>query len=160
MLLLILLIMSGCNKVKVTTGDEKTAENYVKAQGYKITAYRGEIQKYILEKSMLFGPASMQYQQIWSVQNYEPDQYFGKEITTFGFTVENHPLQQKYNNGKNGVNVYIMMIDGKVIGGYSFPNADVAGAGAYSSLDGKTLEEVTGLSFQKWSEEWKKKYGD
>ncbi|WP_426350265.1 hypothetical protein ACPWSR_03230 [Alloiococcus sp. CFN-8] len=157
MITLILFIMSGCNKAKVTTGDEKKAEDYVKAEGYKITAYMGEIQKYILDKNMLFGPASMQYQQIWSVQNYEPDQYFGKEIITYGFTVENHPLQKRDNNGKNGVNVYIMMIDGEVIGGYSFPNADVAGA--YSSLDGKTLEEVTGLSFQRWSEEWEKKSG-
>ena len=36
----------------------------------------------------------------------------------------------------------------KSLGGYSYPNADVVGA--YSSLDGKTLEEVTGLSYQQW----------
>lgn len=98
----------------------------------------------------------MQYQQIWAVQKDEPDKYFEKEITTFCFTVENHPLQERDSHAKNGVNLYIMLADGKVIGGYSYPNADVYGA--YSSLDGKTLEEVTGLSFQQWGEKWKRKY--
>ena len=77
---------------------------------------------------------------------------------TYGFTVDNHPLQKRDSNGRNGVNLYIMITDGKVIGGYSYPDGDVNGA--YSSLEGKTLEEVTGLSFQQWSEEWKKKYGN
>ncbi len=50
--------------------------------------------------------------------------------------------------------MYIFMIsDSKVVGGYSYPNAHVLGS--FSSLDGKTLEEVTGLSFQEWSENWK-----
>jgi hypothetical protein len=50
-----------------------------------------------------------------------------------------------------------MMAESKVIGGYSYPNAKIYGA--ISSLDGKTLEEVTGLSYQKWLESWAKKYG-
>ena len=157
--MLTLLIISGCNKGNTpTTGDEKIAEDYLKSQGYEITAYKGEIQKYTLEENMLYGPASLQYQQIWSVQSYEPDKFFGKEISTYGFTVDNHPLQKRDSNGRNGVNIYIMITDGKVIGGYSYPDADVNGA--YSSLEGKTLEEVTGLSFHQWSEEWKKKYGN
>lgn len=41
-----------------------------------------------------------------------------------------------------------MLLYGYVIGGYYYPNADIEGA--YSSLDGKTLEGVTGLSFQQW----------
>ncbi|MEG6616389.1 hypothetical protein V6C27_08160 [Peptococcaceae bacterium 1198_IL3148] len=51
-----------------------------------------------------------------------------------------------------------MLSDGKIIGGYSCPNANVVGA-SYYSIDGRTLEEVTGLSFQQWQENWKKKYG-
>lgn len=34
-------------------------------------------------------------------------------------------------------------------GGDSYPNADVVGA--FSSIDGKTLEEVTGLSYSNLS---------
>ena len=151
---LMLLTFSGCTKKVI--GDEKTAEEYVKAQGYKITSYKGEISKYILEKSKLYGTTeTIPYQQMWAVQKVEPDKYFGKEIIIYGFTVKNHPMEKIY---KQGVNVYIMLSGGKVIGGYSYPNAEVMGA--YSSLDGKSLEEVTGLSYEQWSENWKKKYGN
>jgi hypothetical protein len=139
------------------TGDEKAAEEVVKAQGYKITAYKGEVNKYILEKSNLYGSTeTLPYQQSWGVQQVEPDRYFGKEIVIYGFTVKNHPLQQRDKNAKDGVNLYIMLSEGKVVGGYSYPNANVSGA--YSSMDGKTLEEVTGLSFQQWQDTWKDKY--
>lgn len=151
----IFIISVGCNKS--ISYDEKTAENYVKSQGYEITSRIGEVDKYTLEKSKLYGgTASIPYQQAWSLQNVEPEKYFDKEIVVYGFTL-NHPLRKRDKNAKNGVNVYVMLSDGKVIGGYSYPNADVVGA--YSSIDGRTLEEVTGLSFQQWQENWKKKYG-
>ncbi|GLC30165.1 DUF4830 domain-containing protein [Clostridium omnivorum] len=154
---LILFIFSGCTR-KIT-GDEKTAEDFVKSKGYKITARKGQIEKYVLEKSKLYGGTeTIPYRQCWGVQTVEPDDYFGKEITVYGFTVKNHPMLKQDKNAKSGVNIYIMMTDNKIIGGYSYPNANVDGA--YSSLDGKTLEEVTGLSFKQWQDNWKKKYGN
>lgn len=154
---LILFIFSGCTP-KIT-GAEKTAEDYVKSKGYKITARKGQIEKYVLEKSKLYGGTeTIPYQQCWGVQTIEPDKYFGKEITVYGFTVKNHPMQKKDKSTKNGVNIYIMMSYDKVIGGYSYPNANMDGA--YSSLDGKTLDEVTGLSLKQWQDNWKKKYGN
>ncbi|MDF2556266.1 MAG: hypothetical protein K0R71_94 [Bacillales bacterium] len=152
-IVMILLTVSGCNKVNVT-GEEKIAEDYIKSKGYKITAYQGEILKYTLEKNKLL---IMPYRQMWAVQNVEPDNYFGKEITIYAFTVKNHPLQKKDSNAKRGVNLYIMMTENKVIGGYSYPNADVKGS--YSSLDGKTLEEIKGSSIQQWMDNWNIKYG-
>lgn len=154
---LILITLAGCTE-KIS-GDERKAEAFVKSQGYIITARKGEIQKYILEKSKLYGGTeTIPYQQAWGVQTIEPDIYFGKEITIYGFTVRNHPMQERDKNAKNGVNVYIMLSEGKVIGGYSYPDANVVGA--YSSLDGRTLEEVTGLKYQQWQADWKKKYGN
>ena len=154
---LILFTFAGCIK-KIDNG-EKTAEEFIKAEGYKITSYNGETEKYTLEKSKLYGGTeTIPYQQVWGVQNVEPNKYFGKEITVYGFTVKNHPLQERDKNAKNGVKLYIMLSEGKVIGGYSYPNANVFGA--YSSLDGKTLEEVTGLNYQQWSKTWKEKYAN
>ncbi|WP_238916303.1 DUF4830 domain-containing protein [Clostridium sp. YIM B02555] len=148
---------NGCTP-KIT-GDDKTAEDFIIFKGYTITAQKGQIQKYILEKNKLYGGTeTIPYQQSWGVQTVEPDKYFGKEITIYGFTVKNHPMQKEDKNAKDGVNVYVMLSEGNVIGGYSYPNADVDGA--VSSIDGKTLEEVTGLSFQQWRDKWKKKYGD
>ncbi|MGM0884460.1 MAG: hypothetical protein ACQEXQ_25900 [Bacillota bacterium] len=152
---LLLLILIGCsNKI---TGDEKTAEQYVMAQGYKITSYKGEVHSYTLDKSKLFGGTeSIPFQNAWRVQKAEPDLYFGKEITIYGFTVSNHPLEMIF---KAKSNVYIMLSEGKVIGGYAFPDVDGMVGGVYS-LEGKTLEEVTGLSYKEWSDNWKKKYGN
>jgi len=151
---LMFLLAAGCSKS--ATGDEKTAADYVKSQGYEITDRKGEIEHYILEKSKLWGSEARPYQQAWGVQTVEPDGYFGKEISVYGFTVKNHPLEQTYKQS-DGTNVYIMLSDGQVIGGYSFPNADVLGG--VHSLDGKTLEEVTGLSLQQWAQKWKERYG-
>jgi hypothetical protein len=153
------MISAGCSKG--VTGDEKTAEDYVKSQGYEIASRRGEIDKYTLEKSRLYGGTETRpYQQAWGVQKVEPDKYFSKEIIVYGFTVKNHPLEKVYKQS-NGTNIYIMLSEGNVIGGYSFPNADGAEAiaGALYSLDGKTLEELTGLSFEQWQKNWKEKYG-
>lgn len=150
---LLLIILIGCSKVG--TGNEKTAEQYVEQQGYKVISQKGEVHKYTLEKSRLFGSTeTVPYQQSWGVQNVEPDKYFGKEIKVYGFTVSNHPLEKR---NKAKTNVYIMLAEGKIIGGYSLPDIDGLKGGVYS-LDGKTLEEVTGLTFKEWSENWKRKY--
>lgn len=150
---LMLLILVGCNNE--VTGDEKIAEQYVMAQGYKDITYKGEVYSYTLEKSELFeSTESIPFQQAWGVQKVEPEKYFGKVIKIYGYTVQNHPLEKIY---KSKINVYIMLSKSEVIGGYSFPDNDSDG-GCYS-LDGKTLEEVTGLSYKEWSDNWKKKYG-
>ncbi|MCB2290490.1 hypothetical protein LGK97_11995 [Clostridium sp. CS001] len=137
---LIILTFVGCN-IEVA-GDEKRSENYVKAKGYEITARKGKIHKYTLEKIKLSGGVeTIPYQQDWGVQTVEPDKYFGKEVIVYEFTVKNHTLQKRDNNTKNGVNVFVMLSEGEIIGGYSYPNDIVYGS--YSSIDGKTLEEVT-----------------
>lgn len=152
---IIIFTFVGCDKKVI--GDEKTSEDYIKSKGYKITARSGEVERYLLEKSKLKGMTeNIPYIQAWSLQNVEPEKYLGKEIIIYGFIVNNHPLQQYDINAKDGVKLFIMLNEGKVIGGYSYPNADVVGA--LSSLDGKTLEDVTGLSYQQWAENWKKKY--
>lgn len=132
--------------------DEKTAENYLENQGYKIITRRGKTSEYILEKNMLWG-SSGNYAEVWGVQRVEPDKYFGKQITGYNFIVKNNPLEKIYNVNTN---VYVMVSGGQVIGGTSFPDGNFVG-GCYS-LDGKTLEEVTGLSFQQWCDNWKKRY--
>jgi hypothetical protein len=61
---LIILTFSGCTKK--ATGDEKTAEDFVKSKGYTITAGKGEVQKYVLDKSKLCGGTeTISYQQAW-----------------------------------------------------------------------------------------------
>lgn len=153
-MILSFVLLCGCSNDNVPAGDEKTAEEYLRDQGYKITARQGELEKYTLEKSLLHGGTeTIPYQQAWGVQKVEPEPYFGKEIIVYGFTVKNHPLSKLWDSA----NVYVMLAEGRVIGGYSFPNAEITGA--YYSIDGQTLEEVTGLSFIEWRDLWQEKYG-
>ncbi|WP_297423874.1 DUF4830 domain-containing protein [Clostridium sp.] len=124
---LIIITFIGCTQNII--GDEKIAEDFVTSQGYTIIARKGEIQKYTLEKSKLYGgKGTIPYQKVWGAQTVEPEKYFGKEIVVYGFTVKNHPMERQDNNAKDGVNVYVMLSEGNVIGGYSYPNADVVGA--------------------------------
>lgn len=51
-----------------------------------------------------------------------------------------------------------MLYEGNIIGGYSYPND--GSIGSIRSIDGKTLKEVTGLSFQQWQDKWKRKYSN
>ena len=87
-------VFSGCTPQ--ITVDEKISEDFVKSKGYTITARKGQIQKYVLGKNKLYGGTeTIPYEQSWGVQTVEPDNYFGKEITVYGFTVKNHPMQKK-----------------------------------------------------------------
>lgn len=140
--------------------DEKTAAAYVESHGYKIEGREGKVFTYILDKSRLNSEAAsasgnLPYIQIWGLQENDPENYFGKEISTYAFTVSGHPLDKQYNTHTR---VTIMMVDGEVVGGTSLPDVDVKG-GPYD-LDGRTLEEITGLSYAEWSVEWARKYND
>lgn len=157
-----LFTLVGCTKK--TAGDENIAENYVKSLGYKVIAHNG-FNKYTLDKSKLYGQGTMQYQSTWRVQKSEPEKYFGKEITVVEFIVKNHPLQKVNKLAKNSVCIGVMLSEEKVIGGFSYFNADDNGGKLPSgtgvmAIDGRSLEEVTGLSYEKWQDNWEKKYGN
>lgn len=107
LIVLILLPIIGCRSN--ISDNKKISEDFVKSQGYAITTRKGEIQKYTLEKSKLYGgTGTIPYQQVWGVQTVEPEKYFGKEIVVYGFTVKNHLMQKHDNNAQNGVNVYVI----------------------------------------------------
>ncbi len=119
----------------------RVAGKYIKNQGYTISKVIGEVDKYELEKSIFQkSSGNLGYKQIWRVQKVKPQDYFGKEVIVIGFNVRNHPLQKKDINAKDGVRLNIMIIDDKVIGGYSLPITDTVGG--FYSLDGKTVEEI------------------
>lgn len=158
-------IISGCTKE--LTGDEKTAADYVKAKGYKILSYKGEIDKYTLDKSLfLYENDPIGYYRVtWGVQTVEPDNYLEKQITVYNFIVKGHPLEERFDNKYKTTSLSIIMCDGKVIGGFSYPDQEKLSPeehllGGPYSLEGKTLEEVTELSYSKWREIWDDKYGD
>lgn len=58
--------MMGTDELTIT-GDQKTATEYVKAKGYKISSYDGQVQKYTLNKDkLLYGiTETIPYRQAW-----------------------------------------------------------------------------------------------
>lgn len=165
MCLLILLLASMLSRSNISRNlpmseDEKTAADYVQSRGYTIEEHQGTVSTYILEKSRLnssgaSASGNLPYIKTWSLQENEPDNYFGKEVSSYTFIVSGHPLDKQYNTHTR---VSIMMVDGKVVGGTSSPDVDADG-GPYD-LDGRTLEEVTGISLVQWREQWDQKYNN
>ena len=159
----ILIAFGFCNRIGnddlIINNDIKTAEKDIRDRGYVVVKTEGEIDKYTLDKNKIYGEISTTpYQQIWGLQNIDALEYFGNEITVYKFIVKNHPLEKQYSNSKNGIELYYMLSDGVIIGGYSYPNSNIAGS--FSSLEGKSIEEVTGLTFNEWEKAWREKYSN
>jgi len=143
--------------------DERKAISYLAKKKYKIIERLGERSRYVLEREML---SQLYYSNIWAVQRTSPEPYIGKTIVTYGFIVTNHPLEKLYSviweKDEFDVEVIVMLSEGQVIGGTSFPvlkSGDLL-VGAPYSLDGKDLTEITGMSYGEWLEAWKARYGD
>ncbi|CAH1225201.1 hypothetical protein PAECIP111893_05233 [Paenibacillus plantiphilus] len=153
----VLILLTGCladTATSIQVDDKTLAKQYVKEKyGYTIIADKEPVRTFIMDKKLL---NETQYQQLWSVQEKEPDAFIGKEIATYTFTVDNHPLEKQYGLD---INVCVMVVEGEAIGGYSFPDTDELLFGGVNPIDGREFEEVKGLTFLEWREQWKKKYG-
>ena len=156
-ILLIAIITAGCsnhkdNIIPITN----TAEQFISDKGYSVINNEGYVSEYILERKHL---TEMPYIQYWSVQTVDPVSFVGKQIKTSKFIVKGHPLDNVPHNSRKQTYIYLMESDERIIGGYSFPDLDDLGMGWVYTIDGKTLEELTGMPYQDWIEEWNQKYG-
>jgi len=162
---IILFTLVGCsNNDNITLSEhEKKAIDYLKSNNYIIVSHLESSYEYVLNKEMI---TMNPYNRIWAVQYTEPDLYFNKLISIYSFIVENHPLVEvllamgiDYDNYDVQVNVFIS--EEEAIGGTSnlIPKDNSLLFGGAYSIDGKTLEEVTGLTYDQWTEAWRKKYG-
>lgn len=155
---LFLILLFGCSNNLIIENSKKeysNEERFITDKGYLITSNEGIVSEYLLDKKLL---TEMPYLQYWSVQSVDPLSYVGKRITTSKFIVKNHPLDNENDNRKEQTIIFLMEADNEVVGGYSFPDYDELHKGWVYTIDGKTLEEFTGISYPKWSNEWNLKY--
>lgn len=152
------LVITGCsisNKTDIQqVSSSEEALEFLKDKGYIIISYDGKVSEYVLKKEDLL---DLPHQQYWGVQNIDAKDYLGQTLEIYKFTIKNHTLDNYEGNKDKQTIVWVMMCENKVIGGYSHPDVKRLRGGVYS-LDGKTLEEVTGLSYQDWLEQWTEKY--
>lgn len=130
----------------------QSAMDYLKNFNYKVLSYNGK-GEYTLSKEML---TRLPYMQYFGVQRLDSGDYIGKKIETYSVMIKNHPLDKYKGNSKRQTRAWVMVCENRVIGGYSLPDLDLSG-GVYS-IEGKTLEEVINMDFQKWREKWMEKY--
>jgi len=135
----------------------------LKERGYRVQAAYGKATSYMLEPGLL---TTEPYRSVWAVQEVKPETYWGQTVTAHTFVVSDHPLEQTYASlfasRDYETVVTVLCVDGQAIGGVSSP-VDKDGAlmlGGTYSLDGKTLEEVTGGSYEEWLAKWQAVYGD
>lgn len=155
---LFLIILFGCSNNLISENSKKEyskAERFIIDKGYLITSNEGIVSEYLLDKKLL---TEMPYLQYWSVQSADPISYVGKRITTSKFIVKNHPLDNENDNRKKQTIIFLMEADNEVVGGYSLPDFDELHMGWVYTIDGKTLEEFTGISYPKWLNQWNLKY--
>ncbi|UOE95167.1 hypothetical protein [Alkalihalobacillus sp. LMS39] len=155
-LILLIFTLVGCSN-ESKSDNQKVAEEYLSEKGYNITSYNGAGQSYQLTKEKLVEMPSVTH---WTVQSVDPDLYLDKQVETEGFTVDNHPLT---NADSTHVNVDVFLVEGKPIGGISYPQysdeKELALGDKPFSLDGKTVEEVHQLeNWREWMDAWYAKY--
>lgn len=146
---------SVIKKFSIMGNEDLIANEYISNKKYKIIKYCGKVDEYTLNNRII---VNMPYAMYWSVQNIDAKKYIGKDIKVYKFIVNNHVLDNiQYNKNKSTL-IYLMISEGNVVGGYSIPNCDRPELGWVYSIDGKTLEDVTGMSYSNWLDSWNKKY--
>ncbi|TCI68897.1 MULTISPECIES: hypothetical protein [unclassified Exiguobacterium] len=133
--------------------DAKVAKAYLEEQGYDVVSYRGNRTSSFEKEDLLELPT----QSTWQVQTPPPDDYIGRDIRHEYFIVRDHPLDDVAELGQT--NVSVMMVDGEIIGGTSFPDSAEPLVGSAYSLDGKTVEELH-PDYMEWRSEWEAKYSE
>lgn len=171
-----IVVVGGCPQLKVDT--KKIAQNYLEYKGYNVLSYikqsdQPRDQTYKLSKELL---VKLAYADIWYLQKVHPNDYLGKTIYMETFEVNNHPLDSfRFSNNdnehiiyKNKTITHVMVVDGEVIGGYSYPifeyddpKNSIMGF-SWFTLDGKRLGEIKpnndrcsqGKTYDEWLEDW------
>ncbi|MCI3926874.1 hypothetical protein MO973_42555 [Paenibacillus sp. TRM 82003] len=153
------LLAGGCDgvpKPDVPSRDAPAA--FVEALGYDILEDRGTIHSYVFESARFTDKfAAYPTMILWGVQRVKPEPYLGKLLEFHQFLVGGHPLATRYDDADTVVNVIVC--EGDIIGGTSFPDIEGLMGAAYS-IDGKTLEEMTGLSYEEFRNQWVETYGE
>lgn len=149
-----LIFLAGCTS---SSPNRKEAERFIREKGYTIVKYEGSGTPYVLTKELLL---QMPYSMIWSLQKEPPEQHLGKTIQSEHFLVKNHPLDHAHKESIGQTDVWVLLSEGVAIGGTSFPMAKTLLMGGAYSLEGKTLEEVHGISYLQWVDEWKKRFSN
>ncbi len=134
--------LMGCQQEELSK-TAMVAKEYLEEQGYNVLSYEHHQERYKITKSKL---EILPYSFYWAVPGNNAEPFMGMVVDVEKFLVNHHPLDDweccdgVKSNGK--VYTYVYVIEGKVVGGTSFPSLpkDNEVIGGYWSLDGRTEE--------------------
>ncbi|GIP23493.1 hypothetical protein [Paenibacillus sp. J22TS3] len=133
---------------------------YLADWGYAVKDRLGNDYKYKLSRKQL---AQQPQMMIWGLQKADPAEYVGNEVIIRRYIVSS-PEQERKFQLKSGemLTAALLIVRDKIVGGYiaaeSQGESDKPTGNALYSLDGRTLEEVSGQDFSGWRENWLTKY--
>ncbi len=154
MLMVLFLLITACSNGSLQPLDSPSRE-FLTEQGYEIIRQEDPVYEHKLTREDL---TQLPHQMYWSVQSVDAAVYIGKMIYTTKFYVTNHPLERAPSNPQDQTIVCVMQTENEVIGGYSLPDLDSPTDGGVYSLDGRTLEEFSGMNYGTWKRQWDEKY--
>lgn len=157
-LAIVLVLLAGTGCTETLKGEEKMAQDYVEDSGYYVRERLGEVEAYLLDEGKLDGrEENLVIERMWSVQEEDARSYLGTEISVYGFVVKNHLLQQTFRSPQK-IKSFVILGDGKVIGGYSYPDEDEKET--FYSFDGSFSTRILmdHYVFQGESETWTAEY--
>lgn len=153
MLLMIVLLIAGCAQ------DTWKSIFTEKLEGMGYTVVEHEVDT----TSRVIRSKDEEYRDIhlalfWEVQEFDLSKYEGKTINYHIYRVKNHPVDLTTELAES-TELYLGVIDGEYVGGYSIPyKKGETFLGGFSSIEGKSLEELTGLTYPEWFQKWSETY--
>lgn len=143
--------------------NNKMAKTFLEDQGYSVLEYIGSSQIYYHRGTISFNDIKK-----LALIDLNYENLLDKPLTVEGYLVTNHPLDSSlkriYETLKSGLTyrfkviypnmtrVYIVKYDDEVLGGYSLvchQGMLLLGSQVYT-LDGKTIEEKSELTYDEW----------
>lgn len=139
------MMIGGC-----TGGGEEgspEAVAFLESKGYTNIRQEGRVVRYVVNGRLLSNTPTMEQ---WGLQDVDPSAYFGQTIAIERYAATGSPIRE------GEVSVSVFMSGDEPLGGFmAVPDEDGIGY----SLEGKTLEEVSGKSYEAWKKDWLARYG-
>ena len=162
-LVLSITIIAFNTRPKTTTQiDQEQSYTYLSEKGYDIIEYKGRTTQIFSESHV-----SLYDIQVLTLINVDYMKYMDKDIVIDTYIVTNHPLDNNLQRFistiergfrvkyPNITRVQVAMCDNEIIGGYAniyHTGEKLLGRQGFD-IDGKSIESVTGLTFDVWRDQ-------
>lgn len=148
-----MLILVGCNQQTL----ESKLRDEIKKMDYEVIEYEDEV--FTLEiKSKEEEYKDISRAKFWEMQEFDISNYEGKTIDYHIFRVAGHPIEKSVDNAES-TEIRLGVIDDVIVGGFSSPyKKGEIFLGGIATIDGRSLEQLTDMTYLEWFKSWSDKY--